>query len=633
MSILDRIAGGSNGSPCRCEPTFGDDRLVVDAGDCPDDGKLARAPACRATAVDALARQPAEAVVVRTGGVERTYADLATALLVAAGRFVDRVAFHDETLAVRARRDPLRAARDARARAGPVAELAAETGLAAVADRVEADGPDDYAGVLVSSSVPTIARMRVTERPPSGGTIEDLRELDSGAIARVYATDAERRYHLRPPELDLDPGALATLATAHERLASGGDADPNAAPGRAVRAVASEGDPVVVLTRLLEKHTRGYGVLTDFFADDRVSDVYATAPVGETPLRAVVDGTEMPTNVSLTPDGAEAIASRLRRESGRAFSRATPTLDATASLPSGRIRVAAVTDPVSDGTAFAFRDHGREAWTLPSLVGNDTVTAEAAAFLSLAVERDAATLVAGARGAGKTTTLGALLWELPRTTRTLLIEDTPELPVDALQADGRDVQALRTTTGDGPGIDPAAALRTGLRLGDSALVVGEVRGEEASVLYEAMRVGASDDAVLGTIHGDGGEAVRERVTADLGVPESSFGATDLVVTLSVVETASGRHRRVRSVEEVVPTDDDVRFEPLYELAGTTLEPTGRVRRGDSHLAAALSRPGEGYDELLSALRERRTTLAALADRGRTDPAALREAYAGRGGEP
>jgi type IV secretory pathway ATPase VirB11/archaellum biosynthesis ATPase len=633
MSILDRIAGASGGSPCRCEPTFEDGGLVLEAGNCRGDGRLGEAPACRATVVDALAHRDADAVVVRTRGVERTYSDLATSLLLAAGRFVDRAGFHDGTLAARARRDPLRAARDATARAGVVSDLAAETGLAAVADRVST-GSDDYADVLVASAVPTIARTRLEDRPPDGATIEDVRELDSGAVARVYATESERRYHLRPPELDLDSGALATLSAAHERLADGGDTHPDRAPGRAVRAVADEGHPVATLTQLLEKHTRGYGVLTDFFADGRVSDVYATAPVGETSLRAVVDGTEMPTNVTLTPDGAEAIASRLRRESGRAFSRATPTLDATASLPSGRIRVAAVTDPVSDGTAFAFRDHGRETWTVPALVANDTLTADAGALLSLAVERDAAILIAGPRGAGKTTTLGALLWELPRTTRTLVIEDTPELPVATLQDDGRDVQALRTTTGDGdgPGIPPAEALRTGLRLGDSALVVGEVRGEEAAVLYEAMRVGASDDAVLGTIHGNGGDGVRERVTADLGVPVSSFGATDLVVTLSTVGTTDGDRRRVRTIEEVVPTDEGVRFASLYERSGTDLDATGRVRRGDSHFAASLSRPGEGYDELLSALRDRRSTLAALADRGRTGPAALREAYAGRGGE-
>jgi len=116
--------------------------------------------------------------------------------------------------------------------------------------------------------------------------------------------------------------------------------------------------------------------------------------------------------------------------------------------------------------------------------------------------------------------------------------------VDALQSVGRDVQALRTGTGDGPEISAAEALRTALRLGDGALVVGEIRGEEAQVLYEAMRVGANANAVVGTIHGDGADDVYERVVSDLGVEPSSFGATDVVVTVQAYRAPDGRNRRL-----------------------------------------------------------------------------------------
>ncbi|MFC7194300.1 ATPase, T2SS/T4P/T4SS family [Halosimplex aquaticum] len=300
---------------------------------------------------------------------------------------------------------------------------------------------------------------------------------------------------------------------------------------------------------MLRKHARGYGVVSDLFADERVSDVFATAPVAPTPLRVRVDGETMRTNVRLTRDGAEALASRFRRESGRAFSGADPTLDAAVASGDRRVRVAAVTDPVSDGIAFAFRAGDRDPWTLPALVANGTMTADAAALLSVAVERGAAGLVTGPRGAGKTACLSALLWEVPPETRSVIIEDTPELPVDALHSGGRDVQALRSSL-DGAGPSPTDALRTALRLGSGALVVGEIRGEEAETLYEAMRVGANDGAVLGTIHGDGGEDVRERVVADLGVAPASFAATDFLVTLEATETDEGTQRRVRSVEEV-----------------------------------------------------------------------------------
>jgi len=252
-----------------------------------------------------------------------------------------------------------------------------------------------------------------------------------------------------------------------------------------------------------------------------------------------------------------------------------------------------------------------------------TLTASAGAVLSVATERGGALLSAGPRGSGKTTLLGALLWELPPGVRMVVIEDTPELPVGPLQTAGRDVQAL--SVGESAAeLPPETALRTALRLGNGALVVGEVRGEEAAVLYEAMRVGASREAVLGTIHGNGGEAVYERVVSDLGVPASSFAVTDLLVTL---ETA-GDQRRVRRIEEVVD-GEQVRFETLFDRTAEGLEPTGRVDRGNSRLVASLARPEESYAAVRDRLAERERLLETLAERGRTDAEAVSEAHAGR----
>ncbi|MFC4552946.1 MULTISPECIES: ATPase, T2SS/T4P/T4SS family [Halorussus] len=645
MDLLSRFRDDDRA--CACAPTFEGDRLVVDAEDCLGGGDLAADPNCRATAVEALADRDAELVVTRTAGVERAYEDDAAAILVAAGRFVERAAFYDAYLADCARTDPLAAGRAAGGRAGPVADVAAETGLAEGARRF-----GDYGEALRAFVGPRVARARVAARPPRGATLDAERTLSTGATVRIY-DDPEmslRTYHLEPAEYALSAADLATLSRAYELLADGAVAGGERAPGRAVRRVAGPDDPVETLAAALRKHTRGYGVLTDCFADPTVSDVFATAPVGQNVLRVSVDGERMRTNVRLTESGAETLASRLRRASGRAFSRASPTLDATAEVDAGvaadsgdgrtgtgTVRVAGVTAPVSDGPGFAFRAHDAAALTLPALVENGTLTAEAAAFLSVAVERAVAGLVAGTRGAGKTTLLGALLWELPAATRTVVIEDTPELPVAVLQRRGRDVQPLRTSAsaggdeGDdaatGPGLAPVAALRTALRLGEGALVVGEVRGAEAAVLYEAMRVGASGSAVLGTIHGDRSEAIRERVVSDLGVPESSFAATDLVVTLEPHRTPAGRRRRVKAVEEVVGPD---RFEALFERRDGDLEATGRIDRGNSALVASLARSGETYADVRRALADRATLLGTLAEEGRTSAADVTAAYATRG---
>jgi hypothetical protein len=127
-----------------------------------------------------------------------------------------------------------------------------------------------------------------------------------------------------------------------------------------------------------------------------------------------------------------------------------------------------------------------------------------------------------------------------------------------------------------------------------------------------MRVGANGSAVLGTIHGDGGAAVRERVVADLGVSASSFAATDLVVTLESYETDEGRARRVKAVEEVVGTDPP-RFEPLYELRSGGLAATGRIDRGNSVLVESLARSDESYADVLARLDDRADELRSAAD--------------------
>ncbi|GAB7092093.1 hypothetical protein JCM18237_23640 [Halorubrum luteum] len=598
---------------CQCTPTFRepvgtgvDDRVVleVDASDCPGGGDLLASPDCRATVVRTLTERDADVIRTTHAGRERAYAGRAAALLVAAGRFRERVRFHEDRLAERVLRDPVGAGREAEGRAGPPKRIAAETGLAElVTDAV------DEAALLRAHVSPTVATTRVAAEPPPNASLVDRWEVDGGATVRLYeGTGPLRTYHLTPPTVGFDRNAFETLAAARDRLLanpSGGER----APGRAVRAVASDDDPVDELAETLRRHTRGHGVFEHVFADDRVSDATVSAPVTMNPLRVVVDGDRCRTNVWLPPEGAATLASRLRRTSGRGFSRASPTLDATLETPNGPVRVAATTTPASDGLSFTFRRGDPEAWTLARLVDAGTLTAEAAGFLSVAVERGVTGLVAGGRGAGKTTALGSLLWELDAGTRTILIEDTPELPADALVTAGRDVQRLRV--GEGAELPPSEAVRTALRLGGGALVVGEVRGEEAAALYEAMRVGAAGETVLGTIHGEDPNAVRERVVADLDVSRSSFAATDLLVLLDEHE--------VKTIVEVVDYDGAVGFEPLFDRTGSGLVATGVIDRGESRLVDDLGKAEESYAAVRTAVSRRVDRIREAVDSGRISP--------------
>lgn len=603
---------GDGESGCECEPSFEepvgtgvDDRVVlaVDANDCPGRGDLASSPDCLATVVTALTERDADVVRTRHRGRERAYTGRAAACLVAAGRFRERVAFHETRLADRVAREPVAAAREAIGRAGAASRLAGETGLAETVA-----GADGVGDVVRAHTGPTVAATRVAAEPPPGAALADRWETDTGATVRLYDDDPLRTYHLTPPAARLDSDAIERLAAAKDRLLddpTGGDR----APGRAVREVAAEDDPVSTLVDVLRRHTHGYGAFEHVFADERVSDATLSAPVTANPLRVVVDGERCRTNVRLPPAGAATLASRLRRTSGRGFSRASPTLDASLDTEAGRVRVAATTDPASDGLSFSFRRGDPDAWTLARLVDVGTLTPAAAGLLSVAVERGVTGLVAGGRGAGKTTALGSLLWELPPEVRSILIEDTPELPADAIADAGRDTQRLRV--GDGAELAPSEAVRTALRLGGGAIVVGEVRGEEAQALYEAMRVGATGETVLGTIHGESPTAVRERVVTDLGVSPSSFAATDLIVVLD--------DHRVETIAEVTGRRGEVTFERLYDRTGDGLVATGRIDRGESRLVGSLADAGESYAAVRSALGTRAQRIRNAAETGRTDP--------------
>ncbi|MFH1256095.1 MAG: ATPase, T2SS/T4P/T4SS family [Candidatus Diapherotrites archaeon] len=139
----------------------------------------------------------------------------------------------------------------------------------------------------------------------------------------------------------------------------------------------------------------------------------------------------------------------------------------------------------------------------------------------------------------------------------IIAHNTLEIPVSYMKNIGFNIQRLKTRSPIGVSmteseVAPEEALRTALRLGDSALIIGEVRSTEARVLYEAMRIGAAGNIVMGTIHGDSAYSVWDRIVNDLDVPNTSFKATDVVVVARPIrfEGSLNRQRRVVQVTEI-----------------------------------------------------------------------------------
>jgi uncharacterized membrane protein (DUF2068 family) len=187
-----------------------------------------------------------------------------------------------------------------------------------------------------------------------------------------------------------------------------------------------------------------------------------------------------------------------------------------------------------------------------------------------------------------------------RRSRIITIEDTLELPVDALRKLGYNVQSMKVASALTRGTTEVSAdegIRSTLRLGDSSLIVGEVRSVEARALYEAMRVGALANVVAGTIHGDSPYGVFDRVVNDLGVPRTSFKATDLIVVANPVRSPDGihRYRRVTQITEVRKLWEE---DPLtengfvdlfkYDPQVDALVPTNDLLRGDSDVIKSVA---------------------------------------------
>jgi archaeal flagellar protein FlaI len=360
---------------------------------------------------------------------------------------------------------------------------------------------------------------------------------------------------------------------------------------------------VEYLAEILVRYTAGFGILEILLADDRIQDIYINAPAGSSPIFINhSDYGECETNLVITPEEAESWATRFRLYSGRPLDEANPVLDTEITLNVGRARVTAVTKSLSSaGLGFAFRRHRESPWTFPLFIKAKYINPLFAGLMSFIVDSGRAVLIAGGRGSGKTSLLSSMILELMRRYRVIVLEDTPELPLEIYRNLGYNILHLKSRsviTHIETELPPEEALRTALRLGDSALIVGEVRSKESTVLFEAMRIGALSSLVAGTIHGESAYGIYDRVVHDLGLAPTSFKALDIVVLTNVITSPDGL-RRFRRVTEVVELRKKWKEDPMlegafvplmtYSAKEDTLKPTDVLLNGESEILNEISK--------------------------------------------
>ncbi|MFH1510334.1 MAG: type II/IV secretion system ATPase subunit [Candidatus Woesearchaeota archaeon] len=427
-------------------------------------------------------------------------------------------------------------------------------------------------------------------------------------------------YHVLPPEFKLSEEKYELLDVARKILAEhkpsraefvdpdrmrhvfssvGSDLLDELSEQKGIRLRDSELDE---LTEILIRYTVGFGLVEILLQDDKVQDITINSPMGQIPIFIVhSDYDDCKTNILPTVTDAESWASKMRMISGRPLDEANPILDTELLLPGANARVCIVSNPLNpSGLAYALRRHRDRPWTLPLFINNRMISHLASGVLSFIVDGSRTLLVAGTRSAGKTSLLSSLLIEIMRKYRMITIEDTLELPTSQLRKLGYNIQSLKVASAlsrSSAEVPADEGIRTTLRMGDSCLIVGEVRSTEAKALYEAMRVGALANVVAGTIHGDSPYGVYDRVVNDLNVPRTSFKATDIIVVANPIKSADGLHRwrRVTQITEVRKRwqDDPMAengFIDLFKYDSKTdqLEPTKDLLNGESEILKAIA---------------------------------------------
>jgi len=452
-------------------------------------------------------------------------------------------------------------------------------------------------------------------------------ELDSYTVGDVEVTvfelddDVQYLYHIIPPEFKLREDHYEILDMARKIMVEHKPSrqefvDPQRmrevfrTVGRDLieelanyRNVSLKENDLTDLTDILIRYTVGFGLIEILLADTKIQDITMNSPTGNIPLFIVhQDHGECRTNIVPSVSDAESWATKLRLISGRPLDEANPILDTEIHIPHvANARVAVITEPLNpQGQAYAFRRHRDMPWTLPLFIKQGMLTPLAAGLLSFIIDGNRTMLVAGARSAGKTSLLGSMLVEIMRKYRIITIEDTLELPTTALRKMNYNIQPMKVAGALSHGTAEVPAdigIRTTLRLGDSALIVGEVRSGEAKALYEAMRIGALANVVAGTIHGDSPYGVFDRVVNDLGVPRTSFKATDIIIIVNPIKSADGlnKWRRVTQITEVRKHwEDDPMAEGgfvdlmKYNAKTDKLEPTDELVNGESEILKAIA---------------------------------------------
>lgn len=255
------------------------------------------------------------------------------------------------------------------------------------------------------------------------------------------------------------------------------------------------------------------------------------------------------------PEELNELVMKVAQRCGRSISTSEPLLQGA--LPDGsRVQATLETDIATRGSNLTIRKFSKHPLTPVQMLSGNTMDAKLLAYVWFAIEHGRSVLIAGATAAGKTSLLNSLSFFIKPSYKIVSIEDTPEIQLphehwiaEVSRAGFGEAGEAGRKAGE---ISMFDLLKGSLRQRPDYIIVGEIRGVEASVLFQQMSTGHPG---ISTFHADSLEKVIDRLTTrPINLSPSLLETLDILVFIKRLRYKAGYVRRVTDVHEVMKYD-------------------------------------------------------------------------------
>ncbi|MEM2971267.1 MAG: type II/IV secretion system ATPase subunit [Candidatus Bathyarchaeia archaeon] len=352
----------------------------------------------------------------------------------------------------------------------------------------------------------------------------------------------------------------------------------------------------------------GHGFLDGFLADPWLEDISIPGE-GKVFVYHKMFG-HLETNIYVSKDEINHLLRNISERYGKVLSYTHPIIDIH--LPDGsRFNIVFGEDISLRGSNFTIRKFPKEPISVAQLIKWKTFSPELGAYLWMLFEVGISAMVCGETASGKTTTLNALTSFINSDSKIISIEETPEINV--LHKNWiREVTRLHT----GAPVTMFDLLKAALRQRPDYIIVGEIRGEEGRVAFQAIETG---HPVLSTMHaGTLGQLFQRLTSHPIDVPKTHIDGLNLTIFQARMERGRKFIRRVTSINEIIgyePDEARLNYLPtfIYDADLDVLRFMGSSYHLETKVLTFRGWGKERLRELYEELKARAEILSFLAD--------------------